>query len=849
MIINHTLKFIFVHVPKAAGSSVSNCLSKLSRYRDLEIGGTILGEALQPEYIRRFGLSKHSTAAEVRRVTGEMLWTSYFTFGFVRNPYERAFSIFNFMTLMANRHHRAYSEMLGFKDFGEFLLSDYFQTDGPDRILRPQLFWLQSNDSSDEPAVQFVGRVDEINDSLRIIEERLGRGGTDIRLDQMPRVNESAATGQSVWDELKDRPELEEIIFKRYQPDFRAFGFQRSQLPERRDRPALAKTELRAASRGHRQDLHNLPREIPRLFVCGFPQAGKSCISSWLTSSGQIVVGLERYQRYWLRHLSLPADAFSPERFFEVKDGDTWYDSLDRFGEHYQAALEIWPQALFVGDQIPTLWKNFSSVASGDRAAKIIYCYRDPFALAVHYKTRSLNDTHSNWGKHLDAGYAVNDWNESVNRLLDFLNSESHGGDSPAGTLFVLNIGDFLSNCCDKYGLTSFLGGTVELPTVGRDACSEGGGTPAALSNSERELVWSLQDVAAHREILRRLGEQKLLFSARRWRATRPPRLQWYHSSDKRDADIEYGEYQIAGCNYVFRGRVTPVKLEAPYAACIGSATTFGRFVRNPYPAQLEAYTGVPFLNLGIGGGRPESYLIEETLLQTLREASVVIMEVMSARGYSSPIFEPKDPVANMGYFKDFFELKRFAAEDAGIKALLEKARSKEPVFVDRVYERAFGHLTASERDLVRDSLESIYARDWVFLMQIIAKPVVVLYMSRNSPYQARINREPKSHEQWSGEYPHFVDELFLDYLRHRGARVVVSASQRGFPFLVKNWRTDQPAPVFPWKTDSALNTYYPSQEMHDDAFQALIEEPLIKELLGQSRESSRHQSDRGRII
>jgi hypothetical protein len=106
--------------------------------------------------------------------------------------------------------------------------------------------------------------------------------------------------------------------------------------------------------------------------------------------------------------------------------------------------------------------------------------------------------------------------------------------------------------------------------------------------------------------------------------------------------------------------------------------------------------------------------------------------------------------------------------------------------------------------------------------------------MSRNAPYEARLAKTVESYEQWSGAYPHFVDEVFLGFLRQRGIPVVVSRSQRGFPFNVKNWRTGELASVFSWQKDPSLNAYYPSQEMHDDAFDALIQQPLIASFANQ---------------
>ena len=45
-IINQSKKFIFVHVPKAAGTSVTSAFSKYTSYQDLEIGGAKFGESI-----------------------------------------------------------------------------------------------------------------------------------------------------------------------------------------------------------------------------------------------------------------------------------------------------------------------------------------------------------------------------------------------------------------------------------------------------------------------------------------------------------------------------------------------------------------------------------------------------------------------------------------------------------------------------------------------------------------------------------------------------------------------------------------------------------------------------------
>ena len=822
MIINNSCQFIFVHVPKAAGSSLANHLSTFSRYCDLEVGGTVLGEALQPEFRRRYRLSKHSSVMEIREIAGDALWKQYFSFGFVRNPYDRAFSIFNFLKKMSKEQPEAYGEIEKYSTFAEFILSDFYQTEGPDRIFNPQLFWLRDNASGDQIGVDFVGRVEEIDTCMNELSQKIGRGKENFSWAQVPRLNTSGDGKRTAWDEFQDNRKLAEIIFRRNSVDFRAFGYGREVMPGKDQilHSGGLPTALDLASPAG--SVHtNPPRSRDVLLVCGCRHSGTSAITKWLVSSGMVALGIERYQRYWSEHLSLPTDAFSEGRFFEGRSGDTRDDTLSQDQEHYAALHEKWRQAVLVGDEIPELWRKLEWIFSAYPGGKVVYTFRDPFSVASSHKVRSKNLFSSESLK-----YAALEWNESALKVLEYFNSDASQSHGIHERCFVIQYEEFVNNSGDRHGLTRFLGGKIALPDIQIDSHRESLNASEVLDEMEREVVRTHIDKRISVEMERILDKQKVYFS--RDANKRQGRLQWYHASDKRDADIEYGEYQISGCSYVFRGRSETPRQDSPYVACIGSATTFGRFLRNPYPAQLERFTGTPFVNLGVGGGRPESFLANEALTKVLQKSSLVIMEVMSARGCVSPIFEPLDSVTNLGHFKDYFGLEKFAEDDAGLQMLLRKAKDKEPVFVDRVYENTFKYLTSPQRDLVRDALISRYSRDSSFLVEMIGKQVIALFMSRKAPCEAPGQKSAESYEQWSGGFPHFVDDAFLELFHQRGIPVVVSRSQRGFPFVVKNWVTDEPSPVFSWQQDPALNTYYPSQEMHDDAFQALIQLPLI---------------------
>lgn len=182
MIINHGYRFIFIHVPKSAGTSVTQALSALNSWRDQEIGGSSLGEAVQPFMRDRFGLSKHSRAAEVCTIVGHELWARYFSFAFVREPVARVHSIWSFLNKWTGYARAA--EVSAMRSLDEFVQSPLFADGGPDRICRPQAHWI------DAP-LGMVGRVETLQDDMQRILKTVE---VPARLwPEMPHTNVSGA--------------------------------------------------------------------------------------------------------------------------------------------------------------------------------------------------------------------------------------------------------------------------------------------------------------------------------------------------------------------------------------------------------------------------------------------------------------------------------------------------------------------------------------------------------------------------------------------------------------------------------------------------------------------------------
>ncbi len=215
-LINHTHKFIFIHAPKNAGTTLTELLTQFTLWNDIELGGTVYGEAIGVPYASRFGIGKHARAINVRNLVGNAYWDSYFTFAFARNPFSRAYSIFRFL-----KKWNAWdgSEVMDqFATFSDFVESRYFQDDpGPDYLFKPQHFWIADEDGL--PIVDYSGRVETFADSIAHIQGKLS---IEFDSEKISVTNES---GPPEEYSSKYSPTAQRIVADIYRHDFEIFGY------------------------------------------------------------------------------------------------------------------------------------------------------------------------------------------------------------------------------------------------------------------------------------------------------------------------------------------------------------------------------------------------------------------------------------------------------------------------------------------------------------------------------------------------------------------------------------------------------------------------------------------------
>lgn len=187
MIISQSLKYIYIHVPKCGGTSITEYLSESNKWCDIEIGSTPFGEAIQQHYIERHNIRKHIPGFHLKCIVGNEVWNSYYKFATVRSPYTRFESVYNFLTTSEIFLNDSYARYVrNFRDINHFAAEgDMLSENVPDYMFLPQVYWLGNSEDftkSKSLIVDDVFKLESINSSIDAIEKKIGlrMGGRSI---------------------------------------------------------------------------------------------------------------------------------------------------------------------------------------------------------------------------------------------------------------------------------------------------------------------------------------------------------------------------------------------------------------------------------------------------------------------------------------------------------------------------------------------------------------------------------------------------------------------------------------------------------------------------------------------
>lgn len=202
MIINNKYNFLFIHIQKTAGTSVTNSLNKIEETKQLYYPHSMIN------------------ILNVRN------YQNYFKFCFVRNPFDRLLSWYN---MIINKGvHNDWSDYLlkNSDNFSEFLnlteiiieknpLESMYEIEYPKSISFNQLDYISDNNGN--ILVDFIGRFEIINEDYNKIMEKI-----NVKDLPLPHLNKFDHKDYRNYYTDKDV----EKVYEMYKRDIEYFGYE-----------------------------------------------------------------------------------------------------------------------------------------------------------------------------------------------------------------------------------------------------------------------------------------------------------------------------------------------------------------------------------------------------------------------------------------------------------------------------------------------------------------------------------------------------------------------------------------------------------------------------------------------
>ena len=225
--INHEYKFIFLHIPKCAGTSVGQTLKEIctyGRWHAYACNGIHEEDPFNGHLVcREFGPERHFDTFD------EQMYKDYFVFTFTRNPCDRMVSHYKFrpqdfgITQGFDYFVRNFNECFKEWTTENELESELIHTTSQIDFLRGNHEYECFSPQIDRtPYIDFYGKFENIEEDFQTIIDTVGIK-TSSEFDGLWKIN----TSEYIIDDWRTMytPELREYVAMKYSEDIQKFGY------------------------------------------------------------------------------------------------------------------------------------------------------------------------------------------------------------------------------------------------------------------------------------------------------------------------------------------------------------------------------------------------------------------------------------------------------------------------------------------------------------------------------------------------------------------------------------------------------------------------------------------------
>jgi Sulfotransferase family len=220
LVISIQKRFIFIHIYKTAGSSVSKalkCYEPISVKFKKHIIAYPLSYVLKNLKLMDFekdlslnilnykNLPIHATAIETRSKIGDNLFNKLFKFAFVRNPWDWQVSLYHYM--LQNPNHHQHHKIKSLKNFEHYI---QWRTKNIPRLQKDFL-----TDHAGNVLVDYIGKLETINKDIDYIASKL-----DIQVC-LPHINRSQRRS---FREYYTKQTFD-LVYEYFYDDVKMFGY------------------------------------------------------------------------------------------------------------------------------------------------------------------------------------------------------------------------------------------------------------------------------------------------------------------------------------------------------------------------------------------------------------------------------------------------------------------------------------------------------------------------------------------------------------------------------------------------------------------------------------------------